>query len=227
MDSLFLRHIATGCLTAILGGLGASDAAEKVDFNRDVRPILAEKCYHCHGPDEATRQADLRLDQRDAVEASGVVVAGEPAESPLIERILSTDPDERMPPPDAKIELDAPQRQILREWVLQGAPWAEHWSFATLQQPPLPAEETDSSAAWVRNPIDRFILRRLRDEGLSPAAPATRERLLRRAALDLTGLPPAPEQVAAYLEDPSPLAYERAIDRLLASPAYGERMAWD
>ena len=227
MDSLFLRHIATGCLAAILGGFGASDAAEKVDFNRDVRPILAEKCYHCHGPDEATRQADLRLDHRDAVEASGVVVAGEPAESPLIERILSTDPDERMPPPDAKIELDDAQRQILREWVLQGAPWAEHWSFATLQQPPLPAEETDSTTAWVRNPIDRFIFPRIRDEGLVPAAPATRERLLRRAALDLTGLPPAPEQVATFLEDPSPLAYERAIDRLLATPAYGERMAWD
>ena len=224
MDPQFFGKICTRWFATILCGCAASQAAETVDFNRDVRPILAEKCFHCHGPDEATRQADLRLDQREAVEASEVIVAGNPEESPLIERIMASDPEERMPPEDAKIQLTESQRQILNDWVAEGAEWAEHWSFEPLRQPELPA---DARQKWVRNPIDCFILTRIQDEGLAPAASASPERLLRRVSLDLTGLPPTPEQVESFLQDESDGAYERAVDRLLASPAYGQRMAWD
>ena len=113
-------------------------ASEPIDFNRDIRPILAEKCFHCHGPDKAERQADLRLDQREAVEESGTIVPGAPEESLLIERIMATDPDERMPPPEAKLSLTPEQKEMLRSWVEQGGVWSEHWSLEPLEQPQLP-----------------------------------------------------------------------------------------
>ena len=199
-------------------------ASEPIDFNRDVRPILAEKCFHCHGPDEAARQADLRLDRKAAVEESGVVVPGKPDESPLIQRITATDPDERMPPADAKISLTPEQQKILHTWVEQGGAWREHWSLERLEQPPLPLP---AYAAESLNPIDRFIFARLQAVGLAPSPTASPERLLRRVSLDLTGLPPTPAQIHAFLQDPSERAYENAVDRLLASVHYGERMAWD
>ena len=203
--------------------IAASAPVEPVDFNRDVRPILAEKCFHCHGPDEAERQGDLRLDQREAVEASGTLIPGKPEESLLIQRITSKDPDERMPPADAKISLSAEQQRILRAWVEQGGAWSEHWSLEPVKQPPLPSCDFEAESF---NPIDRFIFARLEGEGLSPSPHASPERLLRRVSLDLTGLPPTPAEMDSFLRNPSEEAYENAVDRLLASVDYGERMAW-
>ena len=199
-------------------------ASEPIDFNRDIRPILAEKCFHCHGPDKAERQADLRLDQREAVEESGTIVPGAPEESLLIERIMATDPDERMPPPEAKLSLTPEQKEMLRSWVEQGGVWSEHWSLEPLEQPQLPTSDFVSASL---NPIDRFVFARLAAKELTPSPEASPERLLRRLSLDLTGLPPTPRDVEAFLSDPSQHAYENAVDRLLASVDYGERMAWN
>lgn len=198
--------------------------AETIDFNRDIRPILSENCYHCHGPDQAERQADLRLDQKEAVEASGAVVPGHPEESLLIERIISDDPEERMPPPESKLSLTETEKQLLKKWVEEGGTWSEHWSLEPIIRPPLPRSSHDAES---RNPIDRFVFARLAENGLTPSPEASPERLLRRVSLDLTGLPPTPEQVQAFLNDQSPAAYEHAVDRLLGSVQYGERMAWN
>ncbi|MBC18881.1 MAG: chromosome segregation protein [Planctomycetaceae bacterium] len=212
-------------ITAALGGLPPTVAvASEIDFNRDIRPILSENCYHCHGPDQAERQADLRLDQREGVEASGAVVPGHPEESLLIERIISDDPEERMPPPESKLSLTDEEIRLLRQWVEEGGTWSEHWSLEPINRPTLPRSSHDKEG---RNPIDRFVFARLEENGLSPSAEASPERLLRRVSLDLTGLPPTPEHVKAFLDDPSPAAYEHAVDRLLGSSQYGERMAWN
>ncbi len=196
-----------------------------VDFGRDVLPILADKCYHCHGPDESARKAKLRLDTKEGafrvVDGKAVITAGKSAESELVRRILSTDPEEIMPPPKAHRELSADQRETLRRWVDEGARWGQHWSFETIRPGTVPPPSTGTE----RNEVDCFVFRRLAQDGWKPAPEAARSRLIRRLSFDLTGLPPTPAEVSAFEGDRSPNAYEHLVDRLLDSPAYGERMA--
>lgn len=203
------------------------------DFNRDVRPILADKCWACHGPDAAAKKISLRLDSEAAAtarlspgergEARFAIVPGEPARSELVRRITSSDPIERMPPSYAPHQLTAQEIETLTEWVRQGAKFQQHWAFV----PPVrPAQPTVKNQAWVKNAIDHFVLARLEKDGLAPNPEADRATLLRRVTLDLTGLPPTLAELDAFLADPSSQAYEKVVDRLLASPRYGERMAF-
>ena len=198
-----------------------------VQFNRDVRPILSGHCFKCHGPDDATREADLRFDQRDvaiAAAASGsvAIVPGKPDESELLKRITSADHDVLMPPPAANKPLTDAQKQTLRDWIATGAVYESHWSFTPPVEPPL----TDvKHASWPRSPLDRFVLAKLEQAGLAPSPEADKYTLARRVSLDLIGLPPTPEEIEAFVNDSSPGAYEALVDRLLASPHYGERWA--
>jgi hypothetical protein len=189
------------------------------EYNRDVRPILAENCFACHGPDSAARKAKLRLDVRDEAIRSGAITPGKPDESEALRRVLSDDADEVMPPPKTKKVLTKAQKDVLRQWVAAGAEYQKHWSLIAPTRPPLPAVK---NKAWVRNPIDNFILARLESAGLTPAPEADRRTLARRLSLDLTGLPPAPADVEAFVNDTSADAYEKYVDRLLKSPAWGE-----
>jgi cytochrome c553 len=191
----------------------------EIQFNRDVRPILAENCFRCHGPDSAARKADLRLDRRDAAIEAKAIKPGEPDSSELVARIFSTNADEVMPPPQIHKDLTPAQKEILKRWVAAGAEYQPHWSFIAPQRPALPAV---NRAGWVRNPIDHFVLAKLEQAGLEPAPEADRRTLARRVSLDLTGLPPAPADVETFLADTATDAYERFIDRLLASPTWGE-----
>jgi hypothetical protein len=201
-------------------------AQEAVEFNRDVRPILADACFRCHGPDSAARQADLRLDLEESAKASRegktAIAPGKSADSELWRRISSADADEHMPPADSGKKLTPEQIDTLRRWIEQGAKWQRHWSFLPPEQAISPISHCPPRAL---NPIDSFLHARLAREGLNPAPRAAPATLLRRVTLDLTGLPPTPEELAAYLADRSPDAYERVVDRLLTSPRYGERMA--
>ncbi len=193
-----------------------------VDFNREIRPILSENCFYCHGQDPNHRKADLRLDQRAGALEGQAFVPGDPAASELVKRLLSTDPDEVMPPPDSNRHLTPAQRAKLQQWIAEGAPYQDHWTFIPPVRPLLPSV---SLPAWPRNQIDHFILHQLDDATLTPAPEADRTTLIRRVTYDLTGLPPSPDEVDAFLADTSPVAYEKIVDRLLASPHYGERMA--
>lgn len=193
-----------------------------VRYNRDVRPILAENCFPCHGPDSAARKADLRLDRREAAVEMGAIQPGDPDASEMIRRIFSDDPDYRMPPLATKKSLTDSQKATLRAWIEQGAEYEPHWSLIPPVRPQVP---TVKNSAWVRNPIDAFILARLEAEGLTPAPEADRYTLARRVSLDLTGLPPEPESVDAFVNDPSAEAYEKFVDNLLKSPAWGEHRA--
>jgi hypothetical protein len=204
-------------------------AVEKPDYNFDVRPILSYNCFACHGPDRENQKGGLRLDLRDAAtqpakSGETAIVPGNPDASTLISRILSTDAEEVMPPPKSHKKLSKRQIEILRQWIASGADYQPHWAFIPPQQispPHIPAQLTTP------NPIDAFIRHRLLSVGLPPSPEAPRHILLRRAALDLTGLPPSPDDVAAFNADQRPDAFERAVDRLLASPHFGERMAVD
>ena len=188
-----------------------------VEYNRDIRPLLAENCFYCHGPDANKRKGKLRLDLRADALQKKAFIPGDAAGSELIKRLFSKDSDEVMPPPDSHRTVTATQREILKQWINQGAEYQDHWAYATPQCPALPPSgET--------HPIDTFVTARLKREGLSLSPEASREILLRRVALDLTGLPPTPEETAAFVADRRPEAYERQVDRLLASPHYGERM---
>ncbi len=224
-----MRRIATGLiLLAALssGSAGALPEEAKVAFNRDVRPILAENCFQCHGPDPAARKAKLRFDREEGFfgerEGGPTVVKGKPEESPLYQRLVHADPDELMPPPKSKKSLKPAEKEVLKKWIAQGAPWEPHWSFIKPERPVLPAVK---NAKWVRNPIDRYVLARLEAVGLSPAPEADRRTLARRLSLDLVGLPPAPEEVEAFVADKAPDATERLLDRWMASPRYGEHRA--
>jgi hypothetical protein len=205
---------------------GATQAAEP-NFARDIRPLLSKNCFNCHGPDEVTREAGLRLDQSESAtqpadSGATAIVPGKPDESELIRRILSEDESEQMPPSSAKSRLTPEQKETLRRWIAAGAEYTEHWAFVPPRQAPLPpVKQTD----WPRNEIDRFILAKLEAAGLAPSPPADRYTLVRRVYLDLVGLPPTPQQVDAFLADSSPHAYEALVDRLLASEHYGERWA--
>src|SRR6185369_13972818 len=207
----------------------ATAAGGPVDFGREVRPILSDNCYQCHGPDEQARKARLRLDTKEGAFAPRkngrpVLLAGKSDQSELILRVTSKDPDEVMPPPKSIHKLTPQQIDTLRRWVDQGAKWDQPWAFAPPIRltPPL-VKNLD----WPRTAIDSFILARLEKEGLQPSPEASKERMIRRVTLDLTGLPPTPGEVDVFLADTSPTAYERVVDRLLASPRYGERMATD
>ena len=193
-----------------------------LDFNRDIRPILAENCFYCHGQDGQKREADLRLDDRAAAIAAGAIVPGDAGASTMLERIHSTDPDVLMPPPTSNRRLSDHQKQLLDRWIKAGAEYQPHWAFAPPVRPAPPAVQR---ADWVRNEIDRFVLAKLEAAGLAPSPEADRATLIRRLHADLTGLPPTPAEVDAFVADPRPDWYVSLVDRLLASPHYGERMA--
>jgi Protein of unknown function (DUF1553)/Protein of unknown function (DUF1549)/Concanavalin A-like lectin/glucanases superfamily/Planctomycete cytochrome C len=199
--------------------LPAIGRADPVRFNRDVLPILADKCFACHGPDAAKRKAGLRLDREEGARK----VVGKPDASELVRRITSSDADERMPPMDSGRALNRAQTETLQRWVAEGGKWEKHWAFLPPARPEPPAV---TDAGWSRTPIDRFILARLEQAGLEPSLEADRATLIRRMSLDLTGLPPTPAEVDAFVRDAGPDSVDRLADRLLASPRYGERMTW-
>lgn len=201
---------------------------DKIDYERDIRAILSNNCFACHGPDKKHRKAKLRLDTKEGLftENDGItpVVPGKTDKSELYARIVAKDPDDLMPPKKSRKELTARQIALLKKWIEQGAPWQGHWAFQPLRRPALPTA-AGKNKSWPINAIDRFILARLVKEKLSPAAQADKHTLIRRLYFDIIGLPPTPAQVAAFVKDKSPKAYEKLVDQLLASSHYGERMA--
>ena len=225
-----MRHpLALLLLAAALGA--AEVLPEKIVFNRDIRPILADKCFHCHGPDPGTRKAGLRLDTEAgffiaAESGDAPVVKGDAAKSPLYQRLITKDKDDLMPPPESHKELKEHEIALLKAWIAQGAPWQPHWSFIPPVKAPLPEVK---DAAWAKNPVDRFILARLEQAGLKPEPEADARSLIRRVSLDLIGLPPSPDLIARHLPKDgarlSDAALGKLIDELMAMPAYGEHRA--
>ena len=233
------RAVGVASVTCLLGGLllATSLPAQSVkpadypptgpDFNRVIRPVLSENCYKCHGPDDAARKSNLRFDQRAAAiqpAKSGrlPIVPGAPDKSELVARIAARDPEKRMPPVSTGKKLSPTQIESLREWIAAGAPYEPHWAYVKPQRPALPPVR---DSAWPRNPVDRFVLARLEQEGMKPAPAADPYTLIRRVSLDLTGLPPTPEEADAFARDQDPLAYERLVDTLLGRKAFGEHWA--
>ncbi len=203
-------------------GAPKKPATPGVDFNRDVRPVLSRHCFKCHGPDDKTREAGLRLDDRTSALALKAIVPGKPHQSSLVERILSKDEALVMPPPATKNPLSERDKEVLRRWIAEGAEYRPHWAFVAPKLPALPPVKRKD---WPRSGIDHFVLARMEKQGLQPSPPADRYTLIRRVYLDLIGIPPTPEETVAFIKDPSPNAYEKVVDRLLASPHYGERWA--
>ncbi|MDX2249006.1 MAG: DUF1553 domain-containing protein [Bacteroidia bacterium] len=203
---------------------------EKVDYNYHIRPLLSDRCYSCHGPDEKKREAGLRLDieseaKKSLSESEGyAIVEGSLRRSKIIHRIHSADPEEIMPPAESNLLLDAYEKALIAKWISQGAEWKPHWAFIPPQKPSVPKVRQKK---WVRNPIDHFVLKRLENEGISPSPEADKEQLLRRVTLDLTGLPPTIGEIDDFLADDSPEAYEKVVDRLLQTDAYAERMTME
>jgi len=191
-----------------------------IDFNRDIRPILSDNCFYCHGPDDTTRMAGIRLDTKEG--ALAALTPGKPETSRLYLRVAHADPKLRMPPPSAGRTLTAAQIELIQKWIASGAEWKMHWSYEKPERKPLPVTK---DRKWAKNAIDHFVLARLEQENLTPSAEADRITLLRRLSLDLTGLPPTPAEVDAFVKDKSANAYEKQVDRLLASAHYGEKMA--
>ncbi len=227
-------------LVSAFGSGSPGQPETPLEFERDIRPILADACLRCHGPDGGARKANLRLDlqtglfgsTRDALDAkrdpslpARIVAPSHTDLSELFRRVSSTDDDERMPPPAALRQLAPAEIEKLRQWIAEGAPWSGHWAFQPLRKGEPPAPSASSAASTVRNPIDAFVLNMLAEQKLTPVAEADRRTLLRRASLDLTGLPPTPEEAAAFIADRSADAFEHQVDRLLASPRFGEHMA--
>ncbi|HYE98321.1 MAG TPA: DUF1549 domain-containing protein, partial [Planctomycetota bacterium] len=205
----------------------AQEPREKIHFNRDIRPLLSDNCLKCHGPDAKNNKSDVRLDTREAALAEFgpgrfAVVPGKPERSELYVRISTSDKSDKMPPAKSNKSLTPAQVELFRRWIAEGAEWQGHWAYIPPRKAPLPAVK---NAAWARNPIDAFLLARMEREGLKPSPEADRVTLLRRLSFDLTGLPPTPEEADAFLADKDPAAVEKAVDRLLGSAAYGERMA--
>jgi Protein of unknown function (DUF1549)/Protein of unknown function (DUF1553)/Planctomycete cytochrome C len=217
------KHLLA-CCVLYWSGLATIAFAEPaaLDFNRDIRPILAENCFYCHGQDGNKRQADLRLDDRAAAIEFEAIVPHKPQESSLMKRILSDDVEQQMPPPKSNRRLSAEQKKLLERWIAEGAVYQPHWAFVAPQRP---AEPVVKKQDWVKNPIDRFVLAKLEAEGLTPSPEADRATLIKRLSIDLIGLPPTPQEVDAFVADNDPAAYEKLVDRLMASPHYGERMA--
>jgi hypothetical protein len=208
------------CLGWLLSN-GSPSFAGQIQFNRDIRPILSNNCFQCHGPDQGTREAGLRLDLRESAMAKAIV-PGRPDESELVRRIFAESELDIMPPPETHKKLTTNQKELLRKWIDQGAEYEEHWAYITPERPVVPAVEMEQ---WVRNPIDAFILKELEEEGIKPSREADKRILLRRLSLDLTGLPPTWEEMSGFLIDNGVDAYERQVERLLSSPHFGERMA--
>jgi hypothetical protein len=211
--------VAAGCLMACAALVSHARADGEIKYNRDIRPILFENCFACHGPDSASRKADLRLDQRPMAMDMGAIVPGKPDESTLIDRIFAESEEEQMPPPETKKKLTPAQKELLKKWIASGAEYEPQWSFIPPRRPPTP---TVKQKTWVRNPIDAFILAELERRGLSPAPEADRRTLARRLSLDLTGLPPSPQLVEAFVADSSDDAYGKLVDELLRSKHWGE-----
>src|SRR5688500_4095994 len=214
------------CLRAVAAGAGP--AAGKLSYNQHIQPILAENCFACHGPDSAARKAKLRLDRAEFATArrgdgdiEPAIVPGDAKASPLVERILSTDEEERMPPLESHKHLKASEIQLLQRWVAEGAKYEEHWSLIAPVRPAVP--NVPLAKRWAKNPIDHFVAEQLAASTLKPAREEDRARLLRRVTFDLTGLPPTPAEIAGFLADRSADAYERVVDRLLASDACAEQ----
>ncbi len=207
---------------------GAADP-RPVNFETDIRPLLSDRCFHCHGPDEKTREAELRLDRKEAALATrdgdAAIVPGQPDASSVWQRISTDDPDLQMPPADSGKMLSETERELIRRWIEQGADWTEHWAFMPPRKAALPQVEPVAGEAWPRNAIDHFVLAKLQSEGLTPSPEAAKATLARRMSLDLIGLPPTWEEVQQFVQDESPDAYDTLVDRLLQSPHFGERMA--
>ena len=206
----------------------ATRIPEKVDFNFHVKPIISDRCFACHGPDNNKREAKLRLDTKEGAfdslkEGEGyAIIPGDLKKSVVYQRIMSDDPEFMMPPPESNLTLSESEKQIIAKWIEQGAEWKSHWSFIAPQKSPLPEVKQKD---WVRNPIDNFVLAKMENNNLEPAPEASKEKLLRRVTFDLTGLPPTVKDLNNFLADDAPDAYEKVVDWLLASPHYGERMA--
>ncbi|MDQ3623935.1 MAG: DUF1549 domain-containing protein, partial [Verrucomicrobiota bacterium] len=219
-----LSRCARLAALALASGLGASNclAAATLDYNRDIRPLLSENCFACHGFDEKAREAKLRLDVAEAAYAdydgTTPLTPGDLAKSEVWLRINSEDPDEIMPPPKSHKKLTAADKETIKRWIEQGAKYAGHWSFIPPTKPEVPSIKGAS-------PIDAFVRQRLEQQGLKPTPEAERRMLIRRVTLDLTGLPPAAHEVEAFVNDQDPRAYEKLVDRLLMSPHFGERIA--
>jgi len=224
---MVLESLAVIALLAAGSRVCAGEDGKGIDFDREIRPIFSESCYPCHGPDENKRKAHLRFDRKEGAfkelkDGKFAIVPGNLAQSQLVQRITASDPDEKMPPPDSGRKISRPQIELLQRWIRAGAKWEPHWSFAAPKNPPLPAVKNKK---WPRNEIDTFILARLEREGLRPSPRAALETLLRRVSLDLTGLPATPGQLAAWSARSDPLG--AAVEELLKSPHFGERMASD
>ena len=202
--------------------LALTATAEPLRFNHDIRPILSDNCFRCHGPDKNQRKKGMRLDDRDNALQHKAFVPGKPEDSKLITHIFSTDPDELMPPPNSNKKLTDEQKNILKRWIAEGAQYEPHWAYIKPVKAPLPAIKDKQ---WVKNPIDTFVLHELEAKNWKPSPEADKRTLLRRLSLDLTGLPPTLEELNAFLNDKTSQAYEKQVDRLLASPHFGERMA--
>ena len=210
-------------ITSLMISLGVGIEVEPpVDFNRDIRPILSENCFYCHGQDANKRKADLRLDQKESAIKSGAIIPKESGKSELVKRIHSEKASELMPPPKSNRRLTAEQKKLLERWINQGAGYDAHWAFVAPKRPSIPPVK---NKAWVRNPIDTFVLEKLEASGLTPSPEADKITLIKRLSIDLTGLPPTPREVDEFLADKNEKAYESLVDRLLASKHYGERMA--
>jgi len=206
------------CATSLVAG--------EIDFSRDIQPLLSDKCFQCHGPDANHRKGDLRLDEEKSAKSANkdgrvAIVPGKSQASELVRRLMTADADEVMPPPKSNLHLTTAQKELLKRWIDEGAAWGLHWAFAPIQRPPLPPDTARTGA------IDALVQMKLKEAGIRPSPPAGRETLIRRVTLDLTGLPPSAAEVQAFVEDARPDAYERVVDRLLASQRFGERWAWD
>lgn len=225
----FVVLLASCCFPVYAFAAAPTAAPAKIEFNRDIRPILSDNCFFCHGPDPKHREGELRLDLRDAATAdrdgSRAVVPGKPDESSLVTRITSTDADVMMPPADSNKKLKPEQIELLRRWIAEGAEYQSHWAYAPLRKPAPPWVDEKADRPWIRSDVDRFIAARLQREGLTPAAEADPRTLVRRLSFDLTGLPPTPEDVEKFTNSHDERAYEALVDKLLASPHFGERMA--
>jgi hypothetical protein len=218
---VLLPILATGIVTG--AGIAAETASDKISYSRDIQPILSENCFLCHGRDASSREAKLRLDKPDyafAERADGepaAIVPGQPEKSELVRRIRMDDHEDMMPPSDSKKSLTVGQRELLVQWVAEGADYEEHWAFAKVSRPALPGVK---DPGWVSNPIDRFVLARLEADGLAPNPPADANTLERRLSFDLTGLPPSVDAVDALVREPE--SYAKRVDALFPSEHYGE-----
>ncbi|MEM8888287.1 MAG: DUF1549 domain-containing protein, partial [Bacteroidota bacterium] len=209
--------------------LVVNNIPDQVDFNFHVKPILSDRCFKCHGPDEKTREANLRLDIKegafavlDSAEDAYAIVAGDLDASSLYQRIISNNPESMMPPPESNLALEEYEVEILKKWIEQGAEWKDHWAFIPPQKTELPEKKN-----WGQNEIDQFTHAKMKAEGLTPSPEASKEKLIRRLSFDLRGLPPEIEEIDAFLQDDSPEAYEKTIDAFMGAESFGERLAME